>query len=112
MDFSQDLVKGTFVPVILALLKEQAMYGYQMVQFVNSRTGGRLEWREGTLYPTLHRMESQKLIRSKWQQAGDDEGGRQRKYYYITPKGLAELEQRAMEWREFSSAVNALVLAQ
>ena len=109
MDFSQDLLKGTFVPVILSLLKEKPMYGYQMVQFVNARTGGRLQWREGTLYPTLHRMEGQKFIRSKWEQASDAEGGRQRKYYYITPRGLTELTQRAAEWQEFASAVNALV---
>jgi DNA-binding PadR family transcriptional regulator len=111
MNLSQDLVKGTFVPIILSLLKEQPMYGYQMVQFVNARSGGRLEWREGTLYPTLHRLEGQKLIRAKWQQAAGAEGGRQRKYYFLTPRGLAELAKRATEWQEFSAAVNALVLA-
>ena len=43
MDFSQDMVRGSIVPIILALLEEGAMYGYEMVKVVNTRTGGRLE---------------------------------------------------------------------
>ena len=58
MEFSQDLVKGTFVPVILSLLKERPMYGYEIVKIVNTRTNGLLEWKEGTLYPILHRLQA------------------------------------------------------
>ncbi|MHC4718466.1 MAG: PadR family transcriptional regulator, partial [Planctomycetota bacterium] len=50
MDFSQDLVRGSIVPIVLALLHERAMYGYEIVKVVNARTNGRLEWKEGTLY--------------------------------------------------------------
>lgn len=109
MNFSGDLVKGTFVPVILSLLKDRPMYGYEMVKLVNARTGGRLEWREGTLYPTLHRLEGEGRIKATWQDV-PEAPGRQRKYYHITRKGLAESARRAQEWRDFSTAVSAIVL--
>src|SRR3712207_4028686 len=121
MDFEPELVKGSIVPIVLALLGERAMYGYEIVKLVNARSGGRLEWKEGTLYPTLHRLEGEGLLRSKWAAAGaakagdGDAGeagaaGRQRKYYSITGKGRAELARRSEAWREFSTAVNSILL--
>jgi len=112
MDFSQDLVRGSVVPIVLALLKDKPMYGYEMVKVVNARTGGRFEWREGTLYPALHKLEADRLVTSRWQDVPGEKGeGRSRKYYYITKKGLAELHRRSEEWKEFSFAVNACILA-
>ena len=109
MEVSQDLVKGSIVPVVLALVRERPMYGYEMVKLVNARTGGKLEWREGTLYPTLHKLESERLISSAWRDSPD--GARPRKYYSITRSGRRELERRAAEWREFSGAVNRVLEA-
>ena len=111
MDFSQDLIRGSIVPIVLALLLERPMYGYEMVKVVNARTGGRLEWKEGTLYPTLHRLQAGGLVSARWADAPSDEApGRKRKYYSITRKGRGELIRRSEEWQEFSTAVNALVL--
>jgi len=115
MEFSQELVKGSIVPVILALVRERPMYGYEMVKQVNARTGGRLEWREGTLYPALHKLESEGLVTAEWRDApaassGESSaGGRQRKYYAITRKGRSELDRRASEWQEFTGAVNMVL---
>jgi PadR family transcriptional regulator PadR len=110
MDFSQDLVRGSIVPIVLTLLRDRPMYGYEMVKLVNARSGGRLEWREGTLYPTLHRLESVGLVSSRWADAPDREApGRQRKDYALTRKGRAELARRTQEWRQFSLAVNAVL---
>lgn len=113
MDFAQDLVKGSIVPIVLALLRERPMYGYEIVKLVNARTNGRLEWKEGTLYPTLHKLEGDGLLKSRWADAGGAAGGdagvRARKYYAITGKGTAELRRRTDEWREFSTAVNRLL---
>lgn len=107
MDFSQDLVKGSIVPVVLSLLKERPRYGYEIVKLVNARSNGALEWKEGTLYPTLHRLEADRLISSEWQDAPSDEApGRKRKYYAITRAGRRELQRRAGEWKAFSSAVS------
>ena len=110
MEFSQELVRGTIVPIILALLKERTMYGYEMVKLVNARSNKALEWKEGTLYPALHRLEADGLIESCWQDApGKDEGARQRKYYSITRKGRQELSRRLSEWQDFNGAVNAVL---
>ncbi len=107
MEFNRELMKGTTVPIVLRLLSEREMYGYEIVKVVNERTGGRFEWREGTLYPCLHRLETRGLVRSRWQDAPN---GRQRKYYVLTRKGQAELAARKEEWKEFSTAVNAVLL--
>jgi len=109
MDFSQDMVRGSIVPIVLALLNERPMYGYEIVKVVNARTGGRLEWREGTLYPTLHSLQGEGLVKASWAEAGQSPG-RLRKYYHITRKGRAELARRSEEWRQFSVAVNAILL--
>ena len=107
MEFNRELMKGTTVPIVLRLLSEREMYGYEIVKVVNERTGGRFEWREGTLYPCLHRLEVKGLVRSRWQGAPN---GRQRKYYVLTRKGRAELAARTEEWKESSAAVNAVLL--
>ena len=106
MDFSSDLVRGSVVPIVLALLSEKAMYGYEMVKVVNARTNGLFEWREGTLYPTLHRLEAEGLIKSHWQAA---ESGKRRKYYAITRRGRGELKRRQQEWQQFAGAMNMIL---
>jgi DNA-binding PadR family transcriptional regulator len=107
MDFSQDLIRGSVIPIILAMLKSKPMYGYEIVKTVNARTNGRFEWREGSLYPALHKLEADKLLTSTWKES---ETGKKRKYYFITQKGLSELKKRSVEWKEFSLAVNACLL--
>ena len=84
MDFDKELVKGTTVPIVLELLGEREMYGYEIVKIVNARTDGVFEWKEGTLYPCLHRLEGDGLIRSHWREAPT---GKQRKYYALTAAG-------------------------
>jgi DNA-binding PadR family transcriptional regulator len=107
MDSMQDLMKGTVVPVILQLLSEREMYGYEIIRVVNERTNGALAWREGTLYPWLHRLEGEGLITSQWVEAPT---GRQRKYYAITRAGLATLKTRREEWAVFARSINAVLL--
>jgi PadR family transcriptional regulator PadR len=86
------------------------MYGYEMVKLVNARSNRALEWKEGTLYPTLHRLEADGLVESFWQDApAETKGARQRKYYAITPKGRHELARRLAEWQDFTGAVNAVL---
>lgn len=104
---SQELVKGTVVPVVLALLEGGPRYGYEMVQTVNARTNGALAWSEGTLYPVLHRLEADGLVAAEWRLADARAGGRARRYYTLTGAGRRELKRRAAEWKTFTSAVGA-----
>lgn len=102
-----DLSKSAIRPVVLALLKQNTMYGYEMVKLVNARTNGLLEWKEGTLYPVLHKLEADGLIRSQWQLA--PETGKRRKYYSLTAKGKREAVKATEEWQDFASAMNSLM---
>jgi DNA-binding PadR family transcriptional regulator len=106
MDFDRELVKGTTVPIVLRLLAEREMYGYEIVKVVNDRTDGLFEWKEGTLYPCLHRLESDGLLTGQWREAPN---GRKRKYYRTTAKGRAELREKREEWRQFAHGVNLLL---
>jgi PadR family transcriptional regulator PadR len=108
MELTQEMIKGTVVPVALKLLAERPMYGYELIKVVNERTHNALQWKEGTLYPCLHRLESDGLVRGDW---GAAENGRQRKYYHITRKGLSALAKNSQEWAALSTAVNAILLA-
>jgi len=108
MGFNPDLVKGSMAPLMLRVLSEGERYGYQIVKIVHERTGGRFQWKEGSLYPCLHRLESGGLLRSVWRRATN---GKLRKYYRITRRGRAELARRAQEWAEFAGAVNAVLFS-
>jgi PadR family transcriptional regulator PadR len=107
MEFDRELVKGTTVPIVLRLLSEREMYGYEIVKLVNERTDGLFRWKEGTLYPCLHGLEADGLLTARWRQAPN---GKQRKYYRITPKGRAALSAKSEEWRQFAHGVNLLLL--
>lgn len=107
MSFSPDLLRGTVVPIVLSLLGERAMYGYEIVKRVDQRSGGVLQFKEGTLYPVLHKLEGQKLIKASWQE-GDF--GKPRKYYQITAQGRRHLEKSRTEWAVMRSAVDLFLL--
>lgn len=108
MATSSDLMRGVAEPVILNLLNNKTMYGYEIIKFVNEKTKNAFQWKEGTLYPCLHRLEAAKLIESEWQIANNN---KPRKYYTLTRKGVAALVERKEEWAIFAKSVNVLLSA-
>lgn len=109
MSFDRDLTRSVAEPIVLKLVAERAMYGYEIIKIINERTKNAFQWKEGTLYPCLHRLENQGLISSEWIR-GDDTGKR-RKYYAITKKGQTQLTAKLTEWKSFSSAVEELLIS-
>ncbi len=107
MEFNSGLMKGSTAPIVLKLLSERRMYGYEIVKVVNERTGGCFQWKEGTLYPCLHRLEAKGMLKSVWKEAAN---GKSRKYYLITRKGRAVLRTRTDEWTQFAAAVNVVLM--
>jgi len=91
--------KGSTRTILLALLAEKAMYGYQIGQELIRRTGGRFQIGEGLLYPALHQMEREGLLTSEWRAPSRQQ--RRRRYYALTPEGRQALSQSAAEWRTF-----------
>jgi PadR family transcriptional regulator PadR len=94
-----DMRTGSTAVMILRLLVEKPMYGYQIVKELQARSEGYFDLEQGTLYPALHRLEKDDLVRSEWQVVED---GPSRKYYHITDNGRAELEKSARQWSDFS----------
>lgn len=106
MEYGKELLKGSTETLLLSLLKGQPMYGYQIIKELESRSGGYFKFREGTLYPALHRLEAARLVRGSWRRLPS---GKERRYYELTEKGLGLLEQKVVEWQGFSSAVNLIM---
>lgn len=103
----QELLKGNTESLLLALLEIEPMYGYQMAREVDQRSSGYFAFKEGTLYPALHRLERDKLVEGRWQNTPT---GVRRRYYQITAKGRQALVDRLNEWQRFSRAMNSVML--
>jgi PadR family transcriptional regulator, regulatory protein PadR len=90
------LVAASSRMVILAILSRGSNYGYQILQTIKHLTEGGWVWKDGMLYPVLHKMEKEKLIKSHWEEPAN---GPSRKYYEITELGLRQLKVEKEEWR-------------
>ncbi len=108
MPVNSDMMRGVAEPIILNLLSTKEMYGYEIIKVVNEKTNGAFQWKEGTLYPCLHRLEAKDLITSKWITA---DNGKPRKYYVLTKKGKAAVSEKVNELHEFCDAVSILLMA-
>jgi PadR family transcriptional regulator len=91
--------------LILEVIAQGPSYGYEIAQTVAGRSGGNFEMKEGSLYPALHRLERQELLKSLWREAD----GRRRKYYELTDAGRAELASRKQSWLRFAAGINGVL---
>ena len=103
MAHRRDLIKGSTDSLLLYLISQQPMYGYQIIKKLEKKSQGYFKFKEGTLYPALHRLERAGLILGKWQVLP---GERQRRYYHITDKGRATLLEKKSQWQDFLAAMN------
>lgn len=108
MKSDKELVGASTALLALGILAKTPSYGYEVVKHVNREAENLFEWQEGTIYPVLHKLEKDGLLRTQWQQA---DSGRKRKYYYITEKGREALEERKEQWQSFNSLVNRVMEA-
>ena len=89
------LIAASAKSIVLSLLMGGESYGYQILQRVRRVSGGTLKWSSSMLYPVLHRLEKDGLIRSQWKPSGE---GRMRKYYALTKAGREELVTEKEQW--------------
>ena len=101
----RELLKGTTEILVLSLLAEDLMYGYQLVKEMDRRSDGYFHLKEGTLYPALHRMERDGLVEGRWM---DSPNHQSRRYYSITPTGRERLSSVIREWDIFFQAFNLI----
>src|SRR5580704_12499124 len=93
--FSAELMRGSLDLMVLSVLMQGRQYGYSMQQRLRDATAGRVPLPAGTLYPLLHRLETEKLIRSRW----DESTGRRR------------LDSQAGQWLAYVECIRSLLHA-
>ncbi|HVU14120.1 MAG TPA: helix-turn-helix transcriptional regulator, partial [Phototrophicaceae bacterium] len=98
-------LKGSLPLLILHVLAQGSNHGYGIAKLIRDQSGGVLDFKEGTLYPTLHTLEKQGLIESDER----EEGGRMRCRYHLTPFGQAALAAQRQEWARYVEAVNRVL---
>ena len=98
------LLKGTTPLLVLSVLRDGELYGYEIAQRIRERSGGAF----APLYPALHALEADGALVATWRES--DKGPR-RRYYAITPLGGALFEEREREWSSFASAMARSVVA-
>jgi len=98
-----DLLRGSTDTLLLFLIQERYTYGYQLIKEIEKRSRGYFRFKEGTVYPALHRLESDGLVQGEWQELPN---GQARRNYRITEKGKRALRAKMATWQDFASAVN------
>jgi len=106
MTLRREVMKVNIDSLLLCLISQQSMYGYQILKELEIKSDGYFKLKEGTLYPALHRLEEAGLILGKWQMLTN---GRQRRYYHITDKGYQMLMAKRNQWQDFFTAMNLII---
>jgi PadR family transcriptional regulator PadR len=109
MMHSPELLKGTLQTILLKVLKDHGkMYGYEITQRVRDLSGGRLLLTEGALYPSLHKLEAEGLLKTETMMIGR----RVRKYYSLTIQGRAITKDRVVEFLDFIKTMSNVLQVQ
>jgi PadR family transcriptional regulator len=103
--FQRELLRGSLDLMILSVLSGGKKYGYLIQKQLRETSGQRVDLAAGTLYPILHKLEDDKLIRSSW----DETTGRKRKWYELTAAGHRRLKAQAAEWLDYAECIRRLL---
>ena len=102
MVIEKSLVSGSMTMLILKLLSEKDMYGYEMIDTLRKKSQNVFELKAGTLYPLLHGLEEKGLLTVY----EEEYAGKVRKYYSLTKQGRGLLEKKTEEWKIYANAVS------
>lgn len=105
MAIDKSLVSGSMTMLILKLLSEKDMYGYEMIDTLRRKSENVFELKAGTLYPLLHGLEEKGMVTVYEQETL----GKVRKYYSITKSGRKQLEEKKTEWNTYQNAVSSVL---
>ena len=103
MKFESQLLKGIAPVVVLEILSRGKMYGYELSEAIEQRSGEILTLGKGTLYPLLYNLEAKKLVKGNWEKS---ESGRKRRYYSITGKGKDQLAKQKAQLKNLVSGLD------
>ena len=105
MTIDKSLVSGSMSMLILKLLSEKDMYGYEMIETLRGKSNQVFELKAGSLYPLLHSLEERGYVTAY----EDDSSGKTRKYYHLTGDGKRFLKEKKAEWQVYSAAVSSVL---
>ena len=105
MAVEKSLVSGSMTMLILKLLSEKDMYGYEMIDTLRQKSQNVFELKAGTLYPLLHGLEDKGMLKVYEKEYA----GKIRKYYSITQSGMNMLDRKKTEWSEYQDAVTRVL---
>jgi transcriptional regulator len=101
--FNRELKKGSVELLVLSLLEARPRHGYEIGKLIEARSEGRIQFRIGSLYPILCRLEDRGIISGRWV---EKEGQRRRRYYRLTAAGRKFLAAQRSMWDEFVLTIN------
>ncbi|MGE0440613.1 MAG: PadR family transcriptional regulator [Gemmatimonadales bacterium] len=107
MELRRELMRGAGPAAVLQLLNKRDMYGYELAEALTQRSDGVLAMGQSTLYPLLYSLEAKRLVASRWVEL---KSGRKRRYYHLTERGSAVLEQHRHGWQQLFEAMVSLGL--
>lgn len=102
---NRELKKGSAELLVLSLLEEEPLHGYELAKRIEEQSGGALHFYPASLYPTLYRMEKRGWIQGEWV---EEPGQRRRRFYGLTAKGVEVLAEQRSTWEKFAAAVNRI----
>jgi transcriptional regulator len=100
------MIKGTLDLLILRVLAHEPMHGWGITELIEQRSGALLSVNQGSLYPALYRLVRRGWIRAQWKVT---ENNRRARYYALTPKGRAMLDEEREQWQRLSRGVNLVL---
>lgn len=104
MELDKEMIKGYIESIILSVLKNKDLYGYEISKRIRGLSENTFEIKEGTMYVVLKRLESNSLVLAYWDDS--ESGGGRRKYYKITEIGIGYLNKKKTEWMFFKDIVD------
>jgi PadR family transcriptional regulator, regulatory protein PadR len=101
-----NLLKGNLELILLTILQNGEMYGLEIIEAANERTDGYFSFKEGSVYPALHRLTKQGYLEASFKPS--PRGNMPSRYYVLTGKGKTALRQKQQEFDRFTDAVRTL----
>ena len=102
---TRDPFSGHLDLLLLAALRAEPRHGYAVIDHLRRASGGRFDYPEGTVYPALHRLEGDGMLRSSWSEVE----GRRRRVYELTARGAKTLDGRRRDWERFSRGIASVL---
>jgi PadR family transcriptional regulator PadR len=106
LEIDKEMLKGYIDTILISLLNDYTMYGYELAKKVREISEETFELKEGTLYLSLKRLEKNGYVKSFWSDSDSESGGGRRKYYNITDDGREYVKRKRIEWIFMRELIN------